>query len=131
MTEHAAILSPDGERTNGSKSSSFLAVGGILGAIGASSCCVIPLVVFSLGLGGAWMGNLIALAPYQPYFITFAIACLGAGFYFVYRKPKAACGDACEQPDSRVVTKIMLCSAAVLLIAAIAYPYVAAWFIEI
>ena len=134
MTEHiepASTLSPDGDGTNRSKRSTFLAAGGVLGAIGASSCCIIPFVVFSMGLGGAWLGNLIALAPYQPYFIGFAIACLGTGFYFVYRKPKVACDDVCEQPGSRVVTKITLWSAAVLLTAAIAYPYIAPWFLEI
>jgi MerT mercuric transport protein len=45
------------------------ALGGILGAIAASSCCIAPLVLFSLGISGAWIGNLTALAPYQPYFI--------------------------------------------------------------
>ena len=40
----------------------FLALGGILGAIAASSCCIVPLVLFSLGATGAWVGNLGALA---------------------------------------------------------------------
>src|SRR5258708_21257504 len=42
------------------------AVGGILGALAASSCCIVPLILFSLGIGGAWIGNLTALAPYKP-----------------------------------------------------------------
>lgn len=44
----------------------WVAAGGVLGAIAASSCCVLPLVLFSVGIGGAWIGNLTALAPYQP-----------------------------------------------------------------
>ena len=133
MAEHIepATLSPDGEGTNRSKKSALFAAGGILGAIGASSCCIIPFVVFSLGLGGAWLGNLIALAPYQPYFIVFALVCLATGFYFVHGKPKVVCVDTCERPNSRAATKITLWSAAALLTAAIAYPYVASWFIEI
>ena len=55
------------------------AIGGILGAIAASSCCIAPLVLFSLGISGAWIGNLTALAPYQPYFIAATLACLGYG----------------------------------------------------
>ena len=47
----------------------LVAAGGILGAIAASSCCIAPLVLFSLGISGAWIGNLTALAPYQPYFV--------------------------------------------------------------
>lgn len=39
----------------------LVAAGGILGALAASSCCIIPLVLFSLGISGAWIGNLTAL----------------------------------------------------------------------
>jgi len=31
----------------------LVAAGGILGAIAASSCCIAPLVLFSLGISGA------------------------------------------------------------------------------
>jgi mercuric ion transport protein len=44
------------------------AAGGLLGALAASSCCIVPLALFTLGVGGAWIGNLAALEPYQPYF---------------------------------------------------------------
>src|ERR1700736_6040100 len=65
----------------------LVAAGGILGAIAASSCCIAPLVLFSLGIGGAWIGNLTALAPYQPIFIVITLGFLAAGYYLVYRKP--------------------------------------------
>jgi mercuric ion transport protein len=45
----------------------LVAAGGVLGAFAASSCCIAPLALFSLGISGAWIGNLTALAPYQPY----------------------------------------------------------------
>ena len=32
------------------------ATGGILGAIAASSCCILPLVLFTLGVSGSWIG---------------------------------------------------------------------------
>src|SRR5260370_15646676 len=48
----------------------LIAAGGILGALAASSCCIVPLVLFGLGIGGAWIGNLTALAPYQPLFVA-------------------------------------------------------------
>jgi mercuric ion transport protein len=78
----------------------FVAAGGILGAIAASSCCIAPLVLFSLGISGAWIGNLTALAPYQPYFIAATLACLGYGYWLVYRRIKAACAEdaACARP---------------------------------
>ena len=34
------------------------ASGGTLGAILASSCCIAPLLLLSLGISGAWIGNL-------------------------------------------------------------------------
>lgn len=34
---------------------------GVLAGIGASVCCVGPLVLLALGIGGAWVGNLTAL----------------------------------------------------------------------
>jgi mercuric ion transport protein len=46
-----------------------MAAGGMLGALAASSCCILPLVLFSLGVCGAWIGNFTRLAPYQAYFI--------------------------------------------------------------
>jgi mercuric ion transport protein len=72
------------------------------------------LVLFSLGIGGAWIANLTALAPYQPYFIAATLACLGYGYWLVYRPRKVACaeGAACARPlPSRfVVTGLVLAS---------------------
>lgn len=55
----------------------LVAVGGILGALAASSCCIVPLVLFGLGIGGAWIGNLTALAPYKPLFVAATAGVLG------------------------------------------------------
>ena len=74
-----ALAVPDD--TAASRTQKLVAAGGILGAIAASSCCIAPLVLFSLGISGAWIGNLTALAPYQPYFIAATLACLGYGYW--------------------------------------------------
>src|SRR6266571_4120620 len=78
----------------------LMAAGGLLGALAASSCCILPLVLFSLGVSGAWIGNFTQLAPYQPYFIAATIACLGYDYWLVYRASKVACGEgeACVRP---------------------------------
>lgn len=103
------------------------AVGGILGAIAASSCCIVPLVLFSAGMGGAWLGNLSALTPYQPYFIAFTAVMLGYGFYLVYWKPRRACANnaACRRPMPKRLVKSGLWLATVVVAAALAFPYVA------
>src|SRR5258708_21063456 len=79
---------------------SLMAAGGLLGALAASSCCILPLVLFGLGLSGAWIGNFTRLAPYQPCFIAATLAFLGCGYWLVYRSSKLACvdGEACAPP---------------------------------
>jgi len=118
---------PAAGEDRGAKKKNFMAAGGVLGALAASSCCILPLVLFSLGIGGAWIGNLTALYPYKPYFVTITLLFLAAGFYLTYRKPKVACaqGSYCASPASGRTLKIALWGATVLVIAALAFPYVA------
>jgi len=112
---------------NGQRRRGLVAAGGLLGAVAASSCCIVPLVLFSVGAGGAWIGNLTALAPYQPIFAAIALGFLGYGYYLVYQKPKAACAEdtACARPLPNRVVKVSLWGASVLLAASVAFPYVA------
>lgn len=108
----------------------LLAVGGILAALGAASCCVVPFVLFMLGIGGAWIGNLRALEPYQPLFAATALAAVGYGFYLVYRKQKVVCEDGyCASPRSKTLIKTGLWVALVLVVVAIAFPRVAPLFL--
>lgn len=105
---------------------------GVLGAIGAASCCVVPLVLFTVGISGAWIANLTALAPYQPIFVAFAAAALIYGFVRVYRQPARQCDDGsyCASPSSTRVLKIALWVTAILVAAAVTLPYAAAQFVE-
>jgi mercuric ion transport protein len=98
-----------------------------LGAVAASSCCLAPLVLFSLGISGAWIGNLTALAPYQPYFIAATLACLGYGYWLVYRRKNVACaeGAACAPPLPNHVVKAALILATILVAGAIAFDLIA------
>lgn len=105
----------------------WLAVGGALGALASSSCCILPVLLFSLGAGGAWLGNLSALSPYQPIFIVITLGLLGGGFRLVHHRPQRSCGSlqSCVQPAPRTVVKLALWISAFLLAAAVAFPYVA------
>ncbi len=106
---------------------SLLMAGGLLGALAASSCCILPLVLFSLGVSGAWIGNFTQLAPYQPYFIAATLACLGYGYWLVYRSPAVACvdGEACARPLPNRIVKAGLIVATVLVIAALGFDFLA------
>lgn len=97
----------------------LLAASAILSAIAASSCCVLPLLFVSVGISGAWIGSLTALAPYQPIFLAIAGASIAAGFWSVYRRPRTACaGPDCGTPVSQRVTKAALWTGLVVLIVA-------------
>ena len=116
------------EMGEASQNNSRIAVaGGILGALAASSCCVLPLALTLLGVSGAWMANLRALAAYQPYFIGVAILALSYGFYQVYWKPKVACavGDACARPMNNRLVKSGLWLGTFIMLTALTFPY---WF---
>ncbi len=123
IADGAALQRPPAARKAG-----FAAFGAVLGALASSSCCVVPLALFSLGVGGAWIGNLAALAPYQPYFVTATLLFLGTGFVMVYRRPKAtvgADGAFCARPVAGRITKTALWLSTALVAAAAAFPYVA------
>lgn len=104
----------------------LLAAGGMLAALGAATCCVIPFALFSLGVSGAWIGNLTALEPYQRYFAILSLGCIGYGAYRVYSKPKAVCapGSYCADPKSDRVAKIGLWTASMLVAVAVGFPYI-------
>ena len=108
------------------------AAGGVLGALAASSCCLLPLALFSLGIGGAWIGNLTALAPYQPIFVAITLGLVGYGFWLAYRqRPACADGEVCARPLPNRLVKTMLWAATALVAAALAFPYVAPWLLGV
>lgn len=106
----------------------FFTGGSVLGALAMSSCCIVPLALFSLGITGAWIGALTALYAYKWYFFVPAAALLAGGYYTVYRNRQAAdCarGTDCATPISDRINKVALWSATVVILVALAFPYVA------
>ncbi|MBI2311462.1 MAG: mercuric transport protein [Betaproteobacteria bacterium] len=86
--------------------------GGVLAAIGASLCCMGPLVLVTLGIGGSWLANLAALTPYRPYFLGAAAVFLALAFRKIYLVPATggqACsaGAACAVPGTRRAYRIL------------------------
>lgn len=111
----------------GAKRAGLVAAGGVLGAFAASSCCIAPLVLFGLGVSGAWISNLTALAPYQPIFVAVTLGFLGYGYYLVFWKARQARAESttCVRALPNKTVKVALWGATLLVIAAIAFPYVA------
>lgn len=105
------------------------AAGGLAAGVLGMSCCILPLVLVSAGVGGAWMSYLTALSPYQPYFLGAAALSIGAGFWRAYRKPReCAPGSPCASPSAGRITKSALWIGAVLAVSAatvnLLVPYV-------
>lgn len=125
MSEITNTGSVEAVPSDDSRKAKLIAAGGILGAIAASTCCIVPLVLFSLGISGAWIGQLTALSAYQPIFIAITLGFLGYGYWLVYRKPKIACaeGEACAKPLPNVIVKTGLWFATALILLAFAWPY--------
>ena len=84
-------------------------------------------MLFALGIGGAWIANLTQLAPYQPLFIAATGACLGAGYWLVYRAGKVPCanGEVCVRPLPRRLVKAGLVVASILAGGALAFDVLA------
>src|SRR5712691_12306283 len=110
----------------------LFAAGGLFAALAASSCCILPLVLFSLGVSGAWIGNFTQLAPYQPYFIAATICFLGCGYWLVYRSSKLACadGEVCARPLPNRLVKTGLILATILVVAALGFDFLASLFLN-
>ena len=105
----------------------LMAAGGLLGALAASSCCILPVVLFSLGISGAWIGNFTRLAPYQPYFLAATAVFIGTGYWLVHRASRRACveGEACARPLPNRLVKIVLIVATVLVVTAVGFDFLA------
>lgn len=100
--------------------------GSIAAAVLASACCVGPLILALLGIGGGAL--LVKLEPLRPLFMVVTVALLGTGFYVTYRRRAATAGAdgiACDCPAPRThrVGRAMLWVAAVVVTGVLAFPY--------
>ncbi|CAJ0697010.1 MULTISPECIES: mercuric transporter MerT family protein [Ralstonia] len=104
-------------------------VAGVLAAIGASVCCVGPLVLLALGIGGSWVSSLTAMDPYRPVFIGLTLLFLGLAFRKLYLVPRACTpGTACAEPRTLERQRLVFWVVAALLLGLLAVPWLAPLF---
>ena len=105
-----------------------LLAGGVA-ALLASTCCLGPLVLITLGFSGAWIGNLTLLEPYRPIFIAAALVALFLAWRRIWR-PASACaaGEVCAVPQVKRAYRWLFGVVVVLVLVALVFPYLAPWF---
>jgi len=104
-------------------------IAGVLAAVGASVCCVGPLVLLTLGIGGAWIGNLTAMQPYRPIFIGLTLLFLGLTFRRLYLVPRNCAPDTpCAGPQTLRRQRFTFWLVTLLLLGLLAVPWFAPLF---
>jgi mercuric ion transport protein len=127
MAEHFTSNNASNTSTNtatntATKNTSLIAA--TVAAIGASLCCVGPLVLLTLGVGGAWIGNLSALEPFRPIFIAVTLLFLGLAFRKLYLVSQSCAVDApCAQPANLRKQRRIFWIVSVLVLGLIAFPW--------
>jgi mercuric ion transport protein len=75
------------------KTTTLMTFGGLAAAFGAASCCGLPLMLTTAGVGTAWITGIAVLAaPYRPILLIVGAIGLVAGAYFLFwRARRAVC----------------------------------------
>lgn len=102
---------------------------GALAAVGASVCCVGPLVLLGLGISGAWIGTLTAVEPVRPVFIAATVAFLAIAFRNLYLVPRTCTpGTPCAEPRALGRQRLTFWVVSLFLVGLLAVPELAPLF---
>jgi len=106
-------------------------IAAIAAAIGASLCCIGPLVLLSLGIGGTWISSLTALEPYRPIFVGITLLFVFLAFRKLYVVPRqCAPGEACAVPGTLRNQRAIFWVVTIVLAAVLTFPYYGTVFFE-
>ena len=102
---------------------------GALAAVGASLCCVGPLVLVTLGIGGAWISSLSRLEPLRPVFIVATLGLLAWAWHKLYRAPEVCePGKVCADPKVRPRQRVIFWIVSLVLVLLLSFPFYASLF---
>ncbi len=108
---------------------SWLGIGAVLAAVGASACCVGPFLLLSLGIGGAWISTLTALEPARPFFIILTLIFIGLGYRKLYLTPvRCAVGEICSTTDNQSRQRLLFWLGSAFILILLAFPWLAPFF---
>ncbi len=110
---------------------SWLGIGAVLAAIGASVCCVVPLLLVSLGIGGAWISAFTSMETVRPYFIILTLIFIGLGYRKLFFVPDSCEeGKACASSEVKHKQQMIFWSGSALILLLLAFPWYAPFFME-
>ncbi len=119
------------EQETSSSNTSWLGIGAILSAIGASLCCVGPLLLLSLGIGGAWMSTLTSMESVRPFFLILTLIFIGLGYRKLYLIPENCKeGEACASPEVKQKQRMIFWIGSGLILLLLAFPWYAPFFMS-
>jgi mercuric ion transport protein len=108
----------------GERNTRILGAGAIGAALAASLCCLGPIILALLGLGGGAL--LLKFEAYRPYFLGATALALGGAFLSTYRyssSERCAPERDCPNPSARKRQKIALWIVTVIVALIAAFPY--------
>lgn len=106
----------------------LFSAGALASGIAASICCIGPIALALLGLGGGAL--LLKLEPYRPYLLAATALFLGVAFHLTYRRPiveNCASDSACSSAVSSKSQKTALWIVTVIVVLAATFPYISKW----
>ncbi|MCL7419717.1 MAG: mercuric transporter MerT family protein [Methylobacter sp.] len=110
---------------------SWLGISAVLAAVGASVCCVGPLLLVSLGIGGAWMSALTSMETVRPYFIILTLVFIGLGYRKLYLLPDSCKeGESCAVPEVKHKQRMIFWIGSALILLLLAFPWYAPFFMD-
>jgi mercuric ion transport protein len=124
MTVHDAAQETTPATSSSPAASKWLAALGFaagLGAVVASSCCVMPLGLAALGAGASVFSGLELIAEWRiPLLAVAALAIVGGWGVWWMKRPVACASDSgCARPErARSTLALLLCGSAIMLAAA-------------
>jgi len=117
------------EQKTTDKSTPWLGIGAVLAAIGASACCVGPLLLLSLGIGGAWMSTLTSMETVRPFFFIITLIFIGLGYRKLYLIPEnCEEGEVCAVSEVKQRQRMIFWAGSVLILFLLAFPWYAPYF---
>lgn len=104
-------------------------IASVLAGLGASLCCVGPLLLLSLGIGGTWMATLTAFESVRPLFMGLALLFISLTFRKLYVTdrycdPGKPCADEAVVRKQRFIFWIV----SIPLLGLLAFPWFAPMF---